>query len=62
MAFELASKDLGMDDCDFVAKGDTMEEFMANAVEHGKAVHGYTEEQLNDPKMGEQIQAKIRQV
>ena len=62
MAFELACKDLGMENCDFVAKGSTMEEFMASAAQHGKEVHGYTDEQLNDPKLAEQIQAKIRQV
>ena len=62
MAFELACKDLGMDTCDFAAKGENIEEFMAVAVTHGKEVHGYTDEQLNDPQMMEQIQAKIREV
>ncbi len=62
MAFELACKDLGMDTCDYVSKGNTMEEFMADAGKHGKEVHGYTEEQMNDPQLAEQIKAKIREV
>ena len=62
MAFQVACKDLGLPDCNFVAKGETMDELMAQAVPHGKAVHGYTDEQLNDPKMAEQIKAVVKEV
>ena len=62
MAYEVACKDLGNIDCDFVAKGETMEELMASAGPHGKEVHGYTDEQMNDPKMAEQVMAAVKQV
>lgn len=62
MAFELACKDLGMANCDFVAKGQTMDELMANGIAHGKADHGLTDAQLQDPKLGEAVKAAVRQV
>jgi predicted small metal-binding protein len=34
---------------------------MADAVKHGKEVHGYTEEQLNDPEMIKNVKAAIKQ-
>lgn len=42
----LACKDMGMADCDFVAKAETAEEVMKQIAEHGKAVHAMTDEQL----------------
>ena len=30
-------------DCDFVARGETMEDVLAVGAEHGKAVHGISE-------------------
>lgn len=61
MAFELACKDLGQD-CDFVAKGQTMDELMAQGAEHGKTVHHMTDAQMQDPKLGEALKAAVRQV
>jgi predicted small metal-binding protein len=42
MAKELRCKDAGMD-CDFVARGQTEEEVMKAAAEHGKQKHGMTQ-------------------
>ncbi len=61
MAYQLACKDLGMD-CDFVAKSETMEDLMAQAGKHAKEVHSYTDAQLQDPKMAEQLQAIVKHV
>ena len=47
--------------CPFVAKGETMDEMMEVAVKHVKADHGYTDEQLNDPKMQEEIKAAVKE-
>ena len=60
MGLKLACKDLGTT-CPFVAHGETMEELNANAGKHAKEVHGYTDEQLNDPKMQEKIKASIKE-
>ncbi|MSQ09667.1 MAG: DUF1059 domain-containing protein [Dehalococcoidia bacterium] len=62
MAFELACEDLGMADCDFVAKGQTMDELMASGAAHGKSAHGMTDAQMQDPKLGEAVKAAVRQV
>ena len=49
MAYTLACRDFGVD-CDFVARGETEEEVLAEGAKHVKEVHGYTDEQINDPK------------
>ena len=61
MAYTLACKDLGQATCPFVARGETKEEVLARAAKHGKEVHRYTDQQLNAPKMVEQVKAKIKQ-
>lgn len=61
MAYQGACRDVGMD-CDFVAEGQTIEEVMAQAARHGKETHGYTDEQLQDPKMVERMKAVIKKV
>ena len=60
MGYKFACRDIGVD-CPHVASGETEEEVMADAVKHGKEVHGYTEEQLNDPEMMKKIKAAIKQ-
>ena len=50
MTMTLACKDAGQKDCPFVARGQTMEELMNDAGKHGKEVHKYTDEFLNDPE------------
>ncbi len=57
----LACKDTGTQ-CDFVAKGETLEKLMGPLIKHAKEVHGYTDEQLNDPKMMEMIKSVIKTV
>lgn len=59
MAVTLACKDMGVE-CPFVARGETEEEMMAEMGKHAKEVHGYTDEQLNDPAMMEKVKAMIK--
>ncbi len=42
MAKILSCREMGAE-CDFVARGKTVEEVLEKAVEHGKTVHGMTE-------------------
>ena len=60
MTYKLACEDTGVS-CPFVAEGETMDEMMEVAVKHVKAVHGYTDEQLNDPEMQKVINAAIKE-
>ena len=59
MTYTLACKDTGTD-CPYVARGENEEEMMKNAVEHVKEVHGYNDEQINDPKMQELVKKAIK--
>ena len=59
MAYTIACRDAGVA-CDYVAKGETEEEVMSEAAKHVKAVHGYTDEQLNDPKFVEDTKKLIK--
>ena len=59
MAYTLACRDLESE-CPYVAHGETMDEVLQDSVKHAKEVHGYTDEQLNDPKMMEQTKAAIK--
>ena len=47
-------------DCDFVAEGETEEEVVAKAKEHGKTVHGQTEADMT-PELEEKIKAAIKE-
>ena len=60
MPLMLACRDAGVD-CDFVARGATADEVMRGAVEHARAVHGYTDAQLNDPEMQQQMRGLVRE-
>jgi predicted small metal-binding protein len=60
MTLTVACKDTGIE-CDFMAKAETEEELMTQLVKHGKEVHGYTDEQLNDPAMIEKIKAIVKE-
>ena len=42
MAKILSCREMGAD-CDFIARGKTVEEVLEKAAEHGKKVHGMTE-------------------
>ena len=61
MAYKIACRSLGMD-CDFVARGETMDDLMADGGKHGKEVHGHTDEQLHDPLMPEKLKTVVKQV
>ena len=60
MALLLVCRDAGYD-CPFVARGETMEEVLAQVAKHAKEVHGCTDEQLNDSEMIDKIKAAIKQ-
>ena len=60
MTYTLACKDTGTD-CPFVARGETEELMMEDAVKHVKDVHGYTDEQINDPEMQEVVKKAIKE-
>lgn len=59
MAHTIACRDLGMD-CDYVARGETVEELMAAGGKHGKEVHGFTDAQMNDPAMVATVKAAVK--
>jgi predicted small metal-binding protein len=44
-------------DCDFVARGETEEEIMAQAAQHAQATHNMTE---IPPEVASQVRAAIR--
>lgn len=60
MAYTLACRDIGVD-CEYVAKGDTMEAMMADGGKHAKEHHGYTDQQLQDPKLAELVKQHVKQ-
>ena len=60
MAYTLACKDTGID-CPYVSKGETMEEMWKDGFQHVKAVHGMTDEQVNDQKFKEEMEPHIKQ-
>ena len=59
MAKTFNCRDVGVD-CSYVARGETEEAVMADAAKHAKEVHGYTDEQLNDPEMIKKVKAAIK--
>ena len=59
MAYTLACRDAGID-CDNVARGETEEEVLAEGLKHAKEAHGFTDEQLNDPKFLEESKKIIK--
>ena len=61
MAYTIACRNMGAD-CPYVARGETIDEVVQDAMKHAKEVHGYTDEQLSDPKMIEETKAAIKEV
>ncbi|TKJ46913.1 hypothetical protein CEE34_06430 [Candidatus Aerophobetes bacterium Ae_b3a] len=59
MAKTLACRDVGVD-CPYVSRGETEEKLMVEVAEHAKEVHGYTQEQLEDPEMMKKVKAAIK--
>ena len=60
MAYTIACRDAGVD-CPHVSRGETEEEALAEGLKHVKEAHGYTDEQLNDPKFLEEAKKIIKQ-
>jgi len=60
MAYTFACRDIG-EDCPYVARGETIDEVMADAGKHAIEVHGYTDEQLKDPKLVEEVKKVIKE-
>ena len=52
-------REVGMD-CDYICKGETEEEIMKNAEEHGIKDHGYKTEDLMTPELRENIRPILR--
>ena len=59
MGYTLACRDAGVA-CDFVASGETEEQVLKEGAKHVKEAHGYTDEQLNDPKFLEETRKIIK--
>jgi len=59
MTLTLSCRDLG-EDCNYVARGETEKELLADADKHAKEAHGFTDEQLKDPEMRKKIKAAIK--
>lgn len=56
----LSCKDMGMADCEFVAKAETAEEVMKQSAEHCKSAHGMTDEQIMAPDMQAKAMAAMK--
>jgi predicted small metal-binding protein len=59
MSFSFACRDIGVA-CDFVARGETEEEVLAQAGKHAKEAHGYTDAQINDPEMQKEVKKAVK--
>jgi predicted small metal-binding protein len=59
VAYTLACRDAGVD-CPHVAQGDTEEEALQAGLQHVKAAHGFTDEQLSDPTFIEESRKLIK--
>jgi len=60
MPYKFACSDVGFS-CPYTADGNTEGEVIDKAKQHGKEVHGFTEEQLNDPQMIKKVKGAIKQ-
>jgi predicted small metal-binding protein len=60
MAYTLACRDFGTS-CPYVARGETIDEVVQDAMKHAKEVHNYTDEQLSDPKTIAETKALIKE-
>ena len=48
-------------DCEWVTRGETEEDVMRAAAEHGRTVHEMTDEQLGDPETQRTVRSFIRE-
>jgi predicted small metal-binding protein len=58
MAKQLRCRDVGLN-CDFEARGDTVEEVLQQASEHARSVHQITD---MPPELAAKVQAAVRTV
>jgi predicted small metal-binding protein len=58
MAKQLRCRDVGLN-CDFEARGDTVEEVLQQASEHARSVHQITD---MPPELAAKVQAAVRSV
>ena len=58
MAKQITCRDVGVD-CDFQARGNTVEEVLQKCAEHAKSAHGMNE---IPPELAAKVQAAIRDV
>lgn len=62
MAKTISCREVGyFPDCDGVMRGETDDEVMRAAAEHGRTVHGMTNEQLSDPATLSTVRGFIRE-
>jgi len=59
MSYTITCSDSGTN-CPYVAKGATHDEVLKDVSKHMKAVHGYTDEQVKDPKFLEGVKKLIK--
>ena len=60
MGLKVKCRDLGTT-CPYVARGENMDELMKDLGKHAKEVHGYTDEQLQEPEMVAAVKAAIQE-
>lgn len=60
MSKELRCRDVGFD-CDAVVTADTDDDVLAQVVDHGRSVHGLTDDQLADPGLQDNIRGQIHE-
>ncbi len=61
MAKRFACRDDGeFPDCPAIMRGETEEEVILQAKEHGRQAHGMTEDQLRDPALADSVRGYIR--
>lgn len=60
MTRELHCRDVGFD-CEAVVTADSDDEVLAQVVEHGRSVHGLTDEQLADPGLQDTVRGQIHE-
>jgi predicted small metal-binding protein len=60
MTMTLACKDIGIETCPYVANAENVEDVLKDAGVHAKQIHGYTDEQLNDPEMITTLKKQIK--
>ena len=60
MVKTVACRGLGSD-CDFVLRGETVDELITGMEKHGLEVHSMTEEQVKSPQMTDKLKSIIKE-